>query len=546
MAIIGLGAMGAFVSQLVGAHMSKKYTSARAAYAGAVIVDSIGKFLSRKNAARSLLLGSAAAVVVTVAANPAAAEDRKPVQYVKICTLYGDGFYYIPGSDTCIKLGGYVRADYGWNVAEPPHTPQYFGSGGAQDRTVSQYSTRHRANIQLDTRTQTAYGDLRSFTSVYYQSEGGTQVVILPRAFIQWAGFTFGRVKSSSDSAVLGDGGPINSLQHIPNLSDTTEYGNNEISYTWELGNGATFHLGGGERRVRPVANLSNVVWDPGSNPISSIAGQQFPNPFVAFKVSQAWGRFDVSVTGNPIHATYYTAAPGVPGYVPGAACAARPGTTSCDHPSDVWGWAAQTGVIINIPWIGPGDVFGAYGAYGVGASANAGGQFFDSPGLYGSGNNIALGALTDAVYLNGSGFQLTTAWTAGAAFTHWWTSNVSSTAFGAHTEVSYNDTVLNNRWFCGGGGAAVQSVGGPAAGSCNPNFGLTTIGTHTDWYPVPSFRLAVEVLYTKIDTAFDGATVSLTSKQGARPTGPYTAKDEGISSVVFRAQRQWPAVGRE
>ena len=36
----------------------------------------------------------------------------KPVQYVKICTLYGVGFYYIPGTDMCIKIGGWVRAEY--------------------------------------------------------------------------------------------------------------------------------------------------------------------------------------------------------------------------------------------------------------------------------------------------------------------------------------------------------------------------------------------------------------------------------------------------
>ncbi|RDV01037.1 hypothetical protein DXH78_19565, partial [Undibacter mobilis] len=35
----------------------------------------------------------------------------KPVQYVKICSLYGAGFYYMPGTDTCIKVGGFVRAE---------------------------------------------------------------------------------------------------------------------------------------------------------------------------------------------------------------------------------------------------------------------------------------------------------------------------------------------------------------------------------------------------------------------------------------------------
>ena len=61
-----------------------------------------------------------------------------------------------------------------------------------------------------------------------------------------------------------------------------------------------------------------------------------------------------------------------------------------------------------------------------------------------------------------------------------------------------------------------------------------------TNWYPVAGFRLAVEVLYTRIETAFDGQTVTLSKTQGLRPTGVYTAKDQGILAVVFRAQRSF------
>ena len=79
---------------------------------------------------KSLLLGSAAglvAVSVTQAADlPVKA---KPVEYVKICSLYGEGFYYIPGSQICLKIGGYVRADYGWNVTGA-RTPHYSGGAG--------------------------------------------------------------------------------------------------------------------------------------------------------------------------------------------------------------------------------------------------------------------------------------------------------------------------------------------------------------------------------------------------------------------------------
>ena len=84
---------------------------------------------------KSLLLGSAAGVVAVAGAQAADLPVKaKPVQYVKICTLYGDGFYYIPGSDTCIRFSGYIRADYNWNGRAPARRTT--GATGAQDRTV--------------------------------------------------------------------------------------------------------------------------------------------------------------------------------------------------------------------------------------------------------------------------------------------------------------------------------------------------------------------------------------------------------------------------
>ena len=84
---------------------------------------------------KSLLLGSAAGLVAVAGAQAADLPVKaKPVEYVKICSLYGDGFYYIPGSQTCLKIAGYVRADYGYNV--DTNVVQVYGTrlGGAQDR----------------------------------------------------------------------------------------------------------------------------------------------------------------------------------------------------------------------------------------------------------------------------------------------------------------------------------------------------------------------------------------------------------------------------
>src|SRR3954469_16080035 len=58
---------------------------------------------------RSLLLGSAAGFVAVAGAQAADMPVKaKPVEYVKICTLYGAGFYYLPGTDICVKHGAYV------------------------------------------------------------------------------------------------------------------------------------------------------------------------------------------------------------------------------------------------------------------------------------------------------------------------------------------------------------------------------------------------------------------------------------------------------
>jgi len=502
---------------------------------------------------KCLLLGSAAAVVVGGGAQAADLPVKtKPVEYVKICTLYGDGFYYVPGTDMCVRFAGQAQYDVGYNQAQGAQQAAYIGLGGTQGRDSFPFEQRARGDFDVDTRTQTAYGTLRTFTrlriDVLNNQVDASTSPALPRAFIQWAGWTFGRVKSLSDVPALGDDGARN-LHQTQNHNDTGANGNTEVSYSWELGNGMSFHVGAGERRVKSVTNLSATTFGAvGANPTSSIAGQQAPNPFIAFKVSQAWGRWDTSLTANSVRANYYTSPTGG-GF---SSCSgSNVGTTLCDHPSDTWGWAVATGLIINTPWIAAGDVFGVYGSYGVGAGAYATGNNLTSPGLFGSGNCVALGPFTDAVYLNGTGFELTTTWTAGTYFTHYWTPQFTTTVFGTHSGISYNDTVKHGAWFCGttaasSGGTTkplAQTVSVPTSSGCNPDWGYSAIGTHTDWYPVPSFRLGIEVMYTAIDTAFSGATVTL-PKSGSRAAGAYTAKDEGITSVTFRAQRSWPAGG--
>src|SRR5476649_827717 len=114
---------------------------------------------------KSLFLGTAAGLVAMTGAQAADLPVKaKPVQYVKICSLYGAGFYYIPGTDMCLKMGGWVRFEAG----EGTNGNITSGSLGANvnNRNTSNLMYRARGYITADARNQTEYGTVRSYIAV--------------------------------------------------------------------------------------------------------------------------------------------------------------------------------------------------------------------------------------------------------------------------------------------------------------------------------------------------------------------------------------------
>src|SRR5450631_1522070 len=107
---------------------------------------------------RGLLLGSGAVILASVGAQAADLPIKaKAVEYVRVCSLYGAGFYYIPGTDTCIKLGGYVRAETAL-LTNSNYGGAYSGQAGANNRLSNNYQMRSREDLNIDTRTATEYG----------------------------------------------------------------------------------------------------------------------------------------------------------------------------------------------------------------------------------------------------------------------------------------------------------------------------------------------------------------------------------------------------
>ena len=115
------------------------------------------------NIVKGLLLGSAASIVAVAGAQAADLPVKaKPVEYVKICSLDGAGFFYIPGTDTCIKLGGYLRVDTTFNGSIYDQ-PAWSGDLGQGNRYRDYFAARSRMALTVDTRTATEYGVVRTF-----------------------------------------------------------------------------------------------------------------------------------------------------------------------------------------------------------------------------------------------------------------------------------------------------------------------------------------------------------------------------------------------
>ena len=121
---------------------------------------------------RTLLLGTAAGLLAIGGAQAADMPVKAaPVNYVKICSLYGDGFYYIPGTDTCLKLGGYLRVQAETHMGGGG-VPIGDSAGGeapqgvwTRDRT-NDINYRVRGVTSWDVRQQTEYGTLRTLHPV--------------------------------------------------------------------------------------------------------------------------------------------------------------------------------------------------------------------------------------------------------------------------------------------------------------------------------------------------------------------------------------------
>jgi hypothetical protein len=526
---------------------------------------------------KSLILGSAAGLLAMGGAQAADLPVKaKAVEYVRICSLYGAGFFYIPGTDTCIKLGGYLRVDANYNgtIYDGPFwSGDDAQGGGTGNRFTNMINTRSRMALTVDTRTATEYGVVRTFTQADFQfSTFGATASINPSqvfssaaagqvnndtvgngytaveyVFLQFAGFTFG--KSSSAYATPWNGYPGNNSSFLLGGNDSVT-GVNNVQYTAQFGNGVSGTIGLDEGIVFNRTNLFNL--STGLNAVgvgaNAYGGQVAPDIVGNIRIDQAWGLFQISAAAHDVNGSYNTlntaAAPaGGIGIIAGSPNAL---SEISGHPESKWGGSVMAALQIkNIP-TGPGDDIKIDASWAKGdtknviSTSNASPNFamFSGTGRAGAYQSVGFGPTTDGIWLpvanGGDGsIHLTTSYGVRGAFNHNWDPYWSTSLFGAWAAVR-NDGVAKAE-FC-----AVYSAGKVVSAdySCNPDYNVSELGVVTRWTPVKNLTFSTEVLWAHLDQMFTGA--ATLTPTAPKPTAVYEFKDQNTVSLNVRVQRNF------
>ncbi|HXW72410.1 MAG TPA: porin, partial [Methylocella sp.] len=346
-----------------------------------------------------------------------------PIEYVRICDAFGAGFFYIPGTETCLHVGGLVLGevrgfDPSYSIAGTSFyangvTPVHaainsagLGAGAGYVPSPSQYTnSRSRdatsfnalGRVELDTRRPSEFGTLRAFARVdsYYGSGGNSatgslaslsntfnttagsssqrETTILNKAFIQFAGLTAGLAQSMFD--FYADAYNYNALR-----------GSNAtvalVAYTAVLPYGFSATLSAEDQPDRRTAIGSTVAGSATAagatlpitvNGVTATgfqgqpAGSRVPDFVGNFRYDAGWGAAQLTAAAHQNDATLFS----VGALSTPATSAAAPSTPAYAFPAATtnnYGFAIQGAIQLNADYLSPGDKFWLQAAYERGA----------------------------------------------------------------------------------------------------------------------------------------------------------------------------------
>jgi hypothetical protein len=539
---------------------------------------------------RSLVLGSSVSLGAICGAGAADLPVKaKAVEYVRICSLYGAGFWYIPGTDTCIKIGGYLRIDTTFDGGVHGQ-PAWSGDLGQRNRYFDDFAARSRLALSVDTRTATEYGVVRTFGQADFQFNNfgtanpsastfsislpgglsgsslmgvGNGYVPIEYVFIQFAGFTFG--KSSSAYSTPWNGYPGNISSYLLGGNDTVT-GVNNIQYTAQFGNGVSGTIGLDDPSVYNRTSVLNLSVAGSATAAGAFAyrGTHAPDVVGNIRVDQAWGLFQISAAAHEVNASYN---------IFGAGGAPTSLSEISGHPDTKWGGSVMAALQIkNLP-TGAGDDLKIDASYAKGDTKNVISSAASSPSfaMFGGSNrgyqSLGFGQTSDAVYapvglaLGGGGAAGTAANPGGTgdlklvesygirgAYNHNWDPYWSSSLCGSAAAVRYNGTAGAGTAFGDLTSAEGQwcasyittnkltAANTSADFRCDPDYNIYQVGVITRWTPVKNLTFSGEIGWFHLDQKMTG-TATLTPS-APKPTAVYQFKDQDTAYLQLRIQR--------
>lgn len=369
------------------------------------------------------------------AADPATAATAR---HVLQCKAEGQGFYYVPGSDTCLRVGGYLWAETYYNTFTD------YPRENARTYWVSTFG------LQIDARNATDYGPLRSYTDmriIWRTAEPWGEAPENQAEFQPWdmhiefAGFTFGYLQSFFDfyanANVMGtDPLTIGDQTQLPVLG-----------YTWKLPNGFSAQLALEGSSARDAGILPAAPTGPGPDPDEPAgSATRWPEIVATFGQSGSWGDFLLSGALHQI-AQSQTA-----------------GTTGAS--TDAWGYALQAGIMFNLPSIASGDTLYLQAAYADGAVSYLG--LVDASGDF---------TAPDAFMRADGSLSKVRGWSVVGQYLHNWNDTWNSAFYGGYGRFDVEDVL------------ARFTYGASGVGNWN-------LGANITWAPVGPFAVTLQYDY--------------------------------------------------
>jgi hypothetical protein len=424
---------------------------------------------------KSILLGSGAVLMAAATAQAADLPSRKaaPVEYVRVCDAYGAGFFFIPGTQTCLRIGGRVRADYAYYAASDVKTGiNSVGVAviGTDKDAQHVLGWEARGRISFDARTQTSWGTLQTVallrlnrTSGFFQNAAGTGAsgtgTTLEAAFVRFAGFTFG---AAADNFVYMPG-----LTYGAANWGSFASGAKQIAYTHTFGGGLS-----GTIALQDYSDTGNGYTVDGTGLTANYVHKSIPQLVARVQWTQGWGNIALmGAMARPDFANNTTS---------------TVAANVFDKSASVW--AVGTGVTINLPMLARGSALYLTANYANGmteyttrfTSFNRS-DYSRGPGF--SMNHPSIVLSQDAA-TGADRIATVKSWNVAAMLQHFWSPEYRSVAF-----VSYGslDAPANAK--------AAAWTGTSAFGDAT----VMSVGKQFAWLPVRDFEIGVEVMYSRV-----------------------------------------------